>query len=374
MTDPLVSVVIPTYNYGHFIDEAVQSVLNQSFRDFEIIVVDDGSTDNTNALLARHSEHIRYVRQTNSGVSAARNRGIKEARGKFIAFLDADDYWLPEKLLEQLKVFDDHPDVGMVYSLFYFFESETHSIIGYKPIIECHRGFVLKEMFVSCMVGSPTPLIKRKVFDEVGPFKEELRGTEDYEMWLRICAHYKLDFVPKYLAMYRVHSSTQADTKTLDKWAEQLVRVITEYYTKYSHLLTEDDYKQRLCCLYHAVAERSYLSGEKTQALKYLSLARQHNHKWSDGLWWLTISTWTKNPRSYNDALLNYHRGKILVANGKRGPALKSFIRSLWDNPFKKQVWAGVALCFLPKLLTKRILALFVNQPIPSATATYSQY
>src|ERR1044072_1794023 len=113
---PLVSVIIPTYNSARFLAESIQSVLGQSFRDFELIVIDDGSTDNTEAVVAAFPEALRYVKKANGGPAAARNFGIREARGDFIAFLDADDFWMSDKLALQVAHFNDHPEYGVVFT------------------------------------------------------------------------------------------------------------------------------------------------------------------------------------------------------------------------------------------------------------------
>jgi glycosyltransferase involved in cell wall biosynthesis len=210
MNVPLVSVVIPTYNYGHFLAEAIQSVLEQTFRDFEIIVVDDGSTDNTREVIEQFGDSVRYIHQNNQGVAVARNNGIKAARGQYIAFLDADDLWLPQKLQLQTALFEECPHVGLVYSTVYLFESKSGAIVGEYPVSCCRKGKVLRDLYMYPFIPSPTPLIPKDVFNVVGCFDNRFDPKEDSEMWLRIAARYEFAFVPKPLAKYRLHGSIQS--------------------------------------------------------------------------------------------------------------------------------------------------------------------
>ena len=114
-TTPRVSVVIPTYNYGHLLEQSLESVFAQTYKDYEVILVDDGSTDDTPGIAARYEGRIRYFRKENGGPSSARNEGIRQARGPLIAFLDSDDLWLPHKLAVQTAFADAHPEYGLVY-------------------------------------------------------------------------------------------------------------------------------------------------------------------------------------------------------------------------------------------------------------------
>ncbi|MGZ8842134.1 MAG: glycosyltransferase [Pyrinomonadaceae bacterium] len=333
---PLVSVITPIYNYARFIEQTIQSVLNQTLRSFEIIVVDDGSTDNTREIVARFGSQVRYVWQHNSGQGAARNRGIKEARGKFIALLDADDYWMADKLEKQIKVFQNDPDLGLVYSLFYYFESESGAIVGYKPIAECFRGHVLREMFQSCLIGSPTPLIRREVFDSVGLFREDLKGVEDYEMWLRISAQFRIDFVSEVLAMYRVHQSGCAD-RSCEMWTQLMIAVLTK------------------CQQSNPSITVSNLNKRIAQITQYAQGRNEH---------------------SRNNAERFYQRGKVRLARNES--AILDFIKSLYYCPWRLTAWAGFLLCFLPRFITVKVFsgqrAIFTSQTLPSTKAQYTQY
>lgn len=180
---PLVSVILPTYNRRRFLEESVRSVLNQTYRNFEVIVVDDGSTDGTSESICSLSPALRYLRQPNSGVAAARNRGLAAARGELIAFQDSDDLWHPEKLARQWSVLKERPEVGVVYT--------SHRIVDSngKPIgrqwKQLHSGWITEALFQSIFVIMPSTVVRRAVADRVGSFSTDLRTNSDYEFWLR---------------------------------------------------------------------------------------------------------------------------------------------------------------------------------------------
>lgn len=184
--NPTVSVIIPTYNREHLIGRAIQSVLNQTYQDFEIIVVDDASTDNTQEVVKSFNDlRIRYIRhEKNRGGSAARNTGIRAARGEYIAFLDSDDEWLPEKLAEQIRVFHQDPECGVVY---------TDILVVYPDGCELQRrapkikGSMFHKLLEANVVGTTSSvLVRRDCFDKVGLFNEELASCQDWDMWIRL--------------------------------------------------------------------------------------------------------------------------------------------------------------------------------------------
>lgn len=203
---PEISVVIPTFNMARFVGEAVRSVLDQTFADFEVLVVDDGSTDNTREVIAAIDDpRVRYLHQENRGLAGARNAGIEAARGSFIAFLDADDLWLPDKLARQRQLFADRPWVGLVYTGAYVMEG--------GQVFACHRGryrgHVVRELLTvdNIVVGSGSAaMVRRECFDRVGLFDESLSACEDWDMWLRIAARYPFDFVEQPLVKLRTHA------------------------------------------------------------------------------------------------------------------------------------------------------------------------
>lgn len=206
-----VSVIIPTYNYSSFIAAAVDSVLAQTFPAVEVIIVDDGSTDNTKDILSRYGDRIKYVFQENKGVSAARNAGVKNSTGNLIAFLDADDIWLPEKLEKQVECFRIDEGVGFVHCAIQEFDARGNIL---EEETEGAEGWVAeKVLLLGPAIAGPgsTSLIKREIFDEAGGFDErqEMRAAEDWEFCYRVALQCKVKFVPEILARYRNHGANR---------------------------------------------------------------------------------------------------------------------------------------------------------------------
>jgi glycosyltransferase involved in cell wall biosynthesis len=206
-SDSLVTAVIPTYNAARYVVEAVESALNQQDADIEVIVVDDGSTDDTESRLAPFLDRIRYIRQNNSGPSVARNRGIREAKGKFIAFLDADDCWLPPKTAMQIALFAQKPHVGLVHSNIYVKDQRSGEQYIGKASRLPYSGYCYPQIFWGHCVAPSASMIRKSVFDTVGLFDESIRGPsfEDEDLWLRIARVYEFDFVKEPLIVYRKH-------------------------------------------------------------------------------------------------------------------------------------------------------------------------
>jgi glycosyltransferase involved in cell wall biosynthesis len=210
---PKVSVYTPTYNYGRFIGEAIQSVLDQTFQDWELIIVDDGSTDNTREVVASFADpRIHYVYQQNRGNPAARNTALKLARGEYIACLDADDMWLPEMLQKLVAQLDRlPPTVGLIYCDSYLFNDEDGAIIrrflqGRKP----PQGRIFGELLETdgWFIPDVGSLMRREVIDRVGLYDESLLRYQDWEMWVRIAAVYEVAAVDEALARSRRHPAS----------------------------------------------------------------------------------------------------------------------------------------------------------------------
>lgn len=206
---PSVSVVIPTYNYGRFIGEALESALGQTLRPLDIVVVDDGSTDNTAAIVSKFSDHVRYIRQENAGVCVARNRGVKESKGDLIAFFDADDTWEPRKLELQAEKFAQDSKIGLVHCGMREFESETGKTISMH--MDGLEGHVADELLLweeSVIVGpGGTIAVSRNAFEDVGGFDETMRVGEDWDFCYRVARRYKVGFVREPLVNYRNHTA-----------------------------------------------------------------------------------------------------------------------------------------------------------------------
>jgi glycosyltransferase involved in cell wall biosynthesis len=212
---PLVSVIIPTHNSARFIAEAVKGILAQTYRQREVIVVDDGSTDDTRSVLRAFGDQVRYVYQHNQGPAAARNAGIRMARGELVSFLDADDAWLPNKLELQAAFMTAHPDVGL---LFADAEESEGSTIQKASILATMKFGAdvlsqrpLKQAFAKLLVENFVPtstvMIRVSSLSKSGLFDEELQNAEDRDMWLRLAATCGVACLPQVLARKNSHGS-----------------------------------------------------------------------------------------------------------------------------------------------------------------------
>lgn len=210
--DPRVSVIIPAYNAVAFLAETLESLSAQSFTDWEALIVDDGSTDGTAELAHRYAEQdprYRLLRQPNSGVSAARNQAISQARGEFVAFLDADDVWSEEKLERQVAVMAEHETVDVTYCAPIWCDENCRPLFEPDWTRYCglHTGddfFVLQ--YTSFFLLPSTVMVRRRVLRETGGFDATLRNAEDCEMWLRLSqAGYRFFGTPEALLLYRRH-------------------------------------------------------------------------------------------------------------------------------------------------------------------------
>lgn len=202
----MVSVIIPAYNAERTIQETVDSVLNQSCSNFELIIVNDGSTDNTLEMVQKIKDpRIKILSFENSGPATSRNRGIDVARGEFISFLDADDLWTSDKLEEQVKSFDKHPEAGVVYSWAAFIDESGKFLHAMEPIY--YEGNVYKELLVWCFIISGSNVLARsKCIRSVGKFDPNVNSAEDWDFCIRLASKWRFAVVPRYQILYRIWS------------------------------------------------------------------------------------------------------------------------------------------------------------------------
>ena len=203
---PQISVIIPCFNSGKYLRECLDSVLSQTSQDFEVIVVDDGSTDDTPSIIKSYGSRVRLIRQDNKGPSSARNAGIKIAQGNYIAFQDADDVWLPRKLELQYRFLQENPPYLWVYSDMSTFNDKQVLQESWFSDRSTHEGKVLEKLINSNFIPTITVLIKKQLLLEVGGFDEKLRSCEDKELWLRLSLQYPLGRLNQVLAKRRFHA------------------------------------------------------------------------------------------------------------------------------------------------------------------------
>jgi glycosyltransferase involved in cell wall biosynthesis len=208
LSGPLVSVVVPTYNCARFLPEALESAFAQTYQPVEIVVVDDGSTDGSMDLLSGYGSRVRLLRQPNQGVSAARNHGIRESRGEFVAFLDADDLWTPDKLEKQMALFAD-ASVGLVHCGLEYIDEQGHPL---GTNLTGRRGRVLRAITLLdgtvVLAGGSTAVVRKASFERAGHFDLEMSTAADWDMWRRVACHYAIDMVREPLMKYRLRPSS----------------------------------------------------------------------------------------------------------------------------------------------------------------------
>lgn len=213
---PTVSVIIPAYNCESYIAETITSVLRQTYQDFEIIVIDDGSSDQTANIAASFGPPVRLIQQTNGRVCKARNHGIREAKGQYICLLDHDDFWFPDKLERQVREFEQHPDVGIVYGSFILWHAnpgdgrfpspESYDLSIYPDEVDADfSGWIYHQFLLDCWMLTSTAMFRAEVFANCGTFDESLSYSEDWELWLRIAREYRFIKTNRPTTLYRQH-------------------------------------------------------------------------------------------------------------------------------------------------------------------------
>ena len=269
-----VSVVLPTYNRAFSTSRAINSVLDQTNEDFELIVVDDNSDDNTKEVVSKYGNKIKYIRhETNRGASAARNTGIEESKGDYIAFIDSDDEWHPEKLERQVSVFSRASSkVGVVYTGFYKQFSEKREL-GKVPT---KRGDIFEAQLMKDWVNpTSTVMVRSECFERVGGFNNGLPARQDYELWIRLSRHYHFDYIQEPLVTMHVDSNNRI-TDDIDARMEAHSRVLESIR---SDIRSLPWHKRRrvLSMQYFTLGRHLQKHREFTSALTTLGRSIQHN-------------------------------------------------------------------------------------------------
>jgi glycosyltransferase involved in cell wall biosynthesis len=267
---PLISVIIPTYNRQGFLLQAVESVFKQTFSDYELIVIDDGSTDGTGEGLKPYENRLQYIYRENRGVSAARNTGLQAARGDWIAFLDSDDYWLPAKLETQVRFFAENPQ-ALICQTEEIWIRHGRRVNPHKK----HRKFsgdIFSPSLIRCIVSPSAVMIRREFLNQIGPFDESLPACEDYDLWLRISCRFPVFLIEEPLVVKQGGHPDQLSRRIpfLDRFRIQaLVKVLG------SDLLSSDRQETALqelkkkCRIY---GQGCMKRGKKEEGAYYLGL------------------------------------------------------------------------------------------------------
>ena len=273
----LVSVIIPVYNGERYIVQTIDCVISQTYKDIEIIIVNDGSTDKSYEKIRPYLDlpNIKYIEQENQGVAAARNKGINNSSGEFIAFLDQDDLWLPEKIERQIKIFENNPGIALVHSKFSFINGKGDRI---EPLWQIRKaaGYCYKEIFFNNKIGMLTVIAKKKCIKEAGMFDEAIAVTDDYDLWLRITYYHPIGYIDESLAMYRYHGqNTSTNMLNYKKNELKVVQKILKRFPKTYEIVGEKNVRRRL---YYPMIELSNLAkrnGNISDYKKYSKMAFQ---------------------------------------------------------------------------------------------------
>ena len=216
---PLVSIIMPVYNSSAYVADAIRSVLDQDYEQKEVIVVDDGLTDSTPIILQCFEGKIRVLRQANAGPGAARNLGLKQAKGTYVAFLDADDWWVPGKLRLQVEYLEQNPEIGAVYSTWILWHPNSDGSFALPTLPPVHRppsivpedsGWIYTNLLFECRVLTSSVLVRQSKMEQVGLFSEELLRGQDYDYWLRLSRVTPIHKFAQELALYRIHGDNIA--------------------------------------------------------------------------------------------------------------------------------------------------------------------
>jgi glycosyltransferase involved in cell wall biosynthesis len=273
---PKVSIVMPVLNGEKYIGEAIGSILAQTFSDFELVVIDDGSTDRTPELIEEFRAKMRVtcVRHDRcQGITRSVNDALRHAAGEYISFLDHDDLWFPEFLETQVRYMEQHPEVGMVHSDFQ--TVDAHGNVLESSVAACRNrgrpsGRVFAELFQNNFIVANSVLIRKKCFDRLGTFDEALRWG-DYHMWLRIAREYRIDYMDKVLTKYRQHSnqgSREASTRdpNQDPVPLQAIKRLVAQYPEIRQELGDTTVRRRMGSFYFDHAYAWYLEGARKDA------------------------------------------------------------------------------------------------------------
>lgn len=273
--EPLVSVVMATYNMAAYLPLAVRSALDQTYRNLEVLIVDDGSTDGTRGTVEPllGDRRVRYLHQQNRGQAAAKNHGVREARGEYVAFLDADDLWVRDKLELQVPLLVGSAAVGVVYSKMAYID-ETGKELGISDY-GLFRGRVSGPLLISNFIGFGTSVAKRQCFERLGGFDEAMRMGIDYDLWLRFSTEYEFDYVDRPLLRYRVWSG-QMSNNCRGRYLSGIA-TMQRFLRKFPDLVDRDTQRQAWAHTYVGYGQCLYqLEGRAVPALRLYAQALRY--------------------------------------------------------------------------------------------------
>ena len=272
LNTPLVSVIIPTYNRAWALKKAIDSVLEQNYKNFELIVVDDGSTDDTEALVTEYAKSVKFIQQPNLGVSAARNKGISISSGALISFLDSDDYWEPEKLSAQVEFFNANPDTLICQTEEIWIRNGKK--VNPKKKHKKLSGMIFIPSLALCLISPSAVMMRKNLFAKVDMFDESLPACEDYDLWLRVTCRFPVHLIETPLIVKTGGHDDQLSAATgLDKYRiYSLKKILKSDFLTDSQKQAAENMLKKKCRLY---ADGCMKHGRKTVATYYYRLAEE---------------------------------------------------------------------------------------------------
>jgi glycosyltransferase involved in cell wall biosynthesis len=311
----LVSVVIPVYNGSAYLRRAIESVLEQTYQAIEVVVVDDGSVDDSAQIIASYGPRLKPIHQQNAGVSQARNAGIRAAHGEFVAFLDQDDWWLPTKVAKQVKVFRQDDEFGLAHTGVAFYHEPSDTLVGRPNALrpELLVGRCYERLLLGNAILNSSVMVRKSVLNTVGILSTEIRGNsiQDYDLWLRIARHSSFGYVSEELVVYRLHAAQGMWDARLSLVEEErlLERILGETRTKLS-----EEMRVRMARLLDEVGVAHLDASDIKPARRCFAKALGHRFSLRDtallGLTYLPTS-WINHLRRARTNLQSLRRPKV---------------------------------------------------------------
>lgn len=306
---PLISVIVPSYNCARYIAAALGSALDQNYPNKEILVVDDGSTDNSLDILQSFGERIRVITQVNAGAAAARNAGLQAAKGEYIAFLDADDLWWPGKLTAQANYLGTHPDVGLVYSAWQEWHARADGDFDPPPapeisptpadIVPEESGWMYNRLLLDCAIHTTTAMIRSNVAHDVGRFDVSLRRGQDYDYWLRVSRVTPIHKLKAVLSLYRIHRESITRKPHVANYGYLVIKNALDRWGRVGpdgSVTPKRAVDRVLARMWFGYGYTHYIAGDTALAVNAFQHCIQHRPFWYSGwVYWIKSSVkWLK--------------------------------------------------------------------------------
>jgi glycosyltransferase involved in cell wall biosynthesis len=360
-----VSVVIPTFNRKDYVQEAIESVLSQTFTDYEIIVVDDGSTDCTGEVLSvRFGPLIHYVWQENQGESVARNQGVKLSQGEYIALLDSDDLWEPQKLEKQVAALESSQSTILVFTSSWRIDAASHKLGDAPTDQNIHQDqLTIEALCLYNIMGSAvsTAMIRRDAFNAVEGFDPSIRYGEDWDLWLRLRLHGSFRFLNEPLACKREHAGSQwhnPRAEIIDQRLSDHLLMLEKFFSTSINRVPKDLYGRAKARAYGLVALQDYLIGRTDQGMQRLKKAIQLDYSYRSELQYfpelLKFQFLDPNLISYRsvasilEAAIKAYRewpDEFPLTNWRKGQIIEEICTHLFFLSYQNKDYTGVRYC-----------------------------